>query len=108
MKLLLSTLLIALSSIVYCQSTAKVEFEAIPEKLNAGEDLIWRVTTNQEVQLELAIFSDNYLGFQANAELTTGKHEYVIKTESWPAGQYFILAKGEHIHVQEELEILKR
>lgn len=108
MKLFLSTLLFILSTTLYSQASAKVEFDALPEKLVAGEDLIWKLSSNQEVQLELAIFSNDYLGFQANAELTTGKHEYLIKTESWPAGKYFILAKGEHIHVQAELIILKR
>jgi hypothetical protein len=86
---------------VFSQSV-KVEVTGAPDVLKKGSELVFNVDCEQSLNAEIAVFTQTYLGYQANAELTSGKHAYKMSTAEWKPGQYYILVKGEHVHVQHE------
>lgn len=98
---------ILVSTFTNAQSTVHIEFNKLPEKVIIGEAFQLSVLSDANASVELAIFSDTFLGFQANADLAKGIHEYKIETKNWPAGKYFVLAKGEDIHVQQEILVMR-
>lgn len=100
---LLMTLLFPILS--FSQSL-KVEITGAPDELKKGADLTFNISCDQSLNAEVAVFMQTYLGYQANAELTSGVHTYKVNTADWKPGQYYILVKGEHVHVQHEF-ILK-
>jgi hypothetical protein len=85
----------------YSQSI-KVEVTGAPEELKKGTELTFNIECEQSLNAEVAVFMQTYLGYQANAELTPGVHAYKVSTKDWKPGQYYILVKGEHVHVQHE------
>jgi hypothetical protein len=80
----------------------KVEVTEAPEELKKGTELTFNIVCEQSLNAEVAVFMQTYLGYQANAELTPGVHAYKVSTKDWKPGQYYILVKGEHVHVQHE------
>lgn len=85
--------------------SAKVEISGAPDVVKKGSELVFNVDCEQPLNAEIAVFTQTYLGYQANAELTSGKHAYKMSTAEWKPGQYYILVKGEHVHVQHEFEL---
>lgn len=80
----------------------KVEISGAPDAVKKGSELVFNIDCEQSLNAEVAVFTQTYLGYQANAELTSGKHAYKMSTAEWKPGQYYILVKGEHVHVQHE------
>lgn len=80
----------------------KVDVTGAPEELKKGTELTFNIVCEQSLNAEVAVFMQTYLGYQANAELTPGVHAYKVSTKDWKPGQYYILVKGEHVHVQHE------
>lgn len=101
MKLILAFFCIFFTSYLNAQSI--VEVKNFPEKIKLGEAFSFEVITTEDVEVEMAIFQNNFLGYQTKTALQKGASTFEVETEGWKSGKYFFLVKNKDVHIQREL-----
>lgn len=69
--------------------------------LVVGDTLKFSVSTDAQLELEVAVFSDTKVVMIETSLLNPGKHDFSVETNTLRPGKYYVVVKGEGIHVQE-------
>lgn len=109
MRLFFTLVLLFCTSYLFAQpslTSDKVSLKVFPgNEIKAGQPLTLEITASEAEEVEVAIFQNNFLGYQANASLQAGQIKYEIQTSGWPSGKYYLLIKNKDIHIQEEITL---
>jgi hypothetical protein len=83
------------------------EVEVIADKLvfTHGEEITFGVRCVSEQELEIHVFTDEYLALQQKTTLLPGLSSFAIKSAGLPNGKYFILVTGNSIHVEQVIHL---
>lgn len=85
-------------------SSEKISVKILPSsEVKAGNPITLDINCSGAEDVEIAIFQNNFLGYQSNASLMAGEVKYEIPTSGWPSGKYYLLIKNKDIHIQEEI-----
>lgn len=108
MKHLLLALFVACSGAAIAQTNdapSTVQLHVAKDRLFTGDTLQYTVQTEQNADLEIAVFSERELVFHERAKLTAGVHPYRTFTEHLQPGKYFVLVTGKDIHQQQVVQV---
>lgn len=88
-----------------CVNAQAVEVLLEKTELKKGEHLHFTVKASPEIQLEIAVFSDDKVVLHQNSRLSDKEELFDIDMKEFPAGSYHVLVSGDDVHIQKDFVV---
>lgn len=88
-----------------CMKAQTVDVVLEKTELKKGEHLHFTIKASPEIQLEIAVFSEDKVVLHQTSRLSKEEELFDIDMKDFPADAYHVLVLGDDIHIQKDFVV---